>query len=195
MFTMMKIALIGTCLFGTAANAARLSTTVHNYSVPSIQMVQKTEVKEHIGEKKAKSIALKDAGVKEKDTTYLTVHLDVDDGVEIYEVEFMVGNKEYDYDIDAYTGKILSKDFDIEGNNAAAATNGAVTVDKAKEIATANAGFAMSDVQFTKAYEEFDDGYKKIKIEFVVGKTEYEYDIDVATGKIMETSTDSIYDD
>ena len=39
---------------------------------------------------------------------------DWDDGRHIYEVEFYVDRQEYDYDIDASTGTIVSKDYDID---------------------------------------------------------------------------------
>ena len=38
-----------------------------------------------------------------------------DDGRLIYDVDFLVGNKEYDYEIDLYTGEILDIDLDLEG--------------------------------------------------------------------------------
>ena len=34
--------------------------------------------------------------------------MDFDNGIQKYDVEFYYGNKEYDYEIDASTGKILS---------------------------------------------------------------------------------------
>ncbi len=139
--------------------------------------------------------ALKDAGVKQKETTYLYVHLDHEDGAEVYEVEFMVGNKEYDYDIDANTGKILSKDFDIEDIGGTATSEGTITKDEAKEIAVKDAGFTVKDVTFKKVKQEFDDGIEKIKVEFINGDIEYEYEIDAKTGAILEVSTDSVYDD
>ena len=37
----------------------------------------------------------------------MDVELDSDDGRRIYEVDFEVGSKDYEYDIDAYTGKII----------------------------------------------------------------------------------------
>ncbi|MBP3869855.1 MAG: PepSY domain-containing protein, partial [Faecalicoccus sp.] len=150
MFTMMKMVLIGTCLLGAAgAQLSRPSMMMNTEK--QIQTVKQNTSTNYIGEDEAKKIALKDAGVKEKDTTYLNVHLDTDDGAVIYEVEFMVGNKEYDYDINAVSGKIVSKDFDIEGNNTSASTaKGAVTKDQAKEIALKDAGFAAADVTFTK---------------------------------------------
>ena len=69
---------------------------------------------ELIGEDKAADIALKDAGVKKEDATLLTVELDYDDdtGRQEYEVQFHVGTTEYEYNIDALTGKITEKDID-----------------------------------------------------------------------------------
>lgn len=67
-----------------------------------------------ISEEKAKSIALNHAGLKESEVKFLHVELDYDDGVLRYEVDFRQGNYEYDYDIDANTGKILSYDKDID---------------------------------------------------------------------------------
>lgn len=69
---------------------------------------------EKIGEDKAKEIALEHAGLKESDVSHIFVELDFDDGILRYEVDFHQGQYEYDYDIDAKTGKILSYDKDID---------------------------------------------------------------------------------
>ena len=74
----------------------------------------KTPEKDDIGKDKAKEIALEHAGLKEADVTQLFVELDYDDGVLRYEVDFRQGQYEYDYDIDAKTGKILSYDKDFD---------------------------------------------------------------------------------
>ena len=66
----------------------------------------------YIGVEKAKSIALKDAGVS--GATFVKAKLETEDGVKVYDVEFYKANVEYDYEIDAITGKILEKDLDIE---------------------------------------------------------------------------------
>ncbi len=62
----------------------------------------------------AKEIAFKDAGLKEDSVTHIRVQKDYDDGVTVYDVEFYAGTTEYDYEIDASTGEIRSRDFDIE---------------------------------------------------------------------------------
>ena len=70
-----------------------------------------------------------------------------------------------------------------------------IGVDKATEIALADAGLSEDDVTFTKQAPDIDDGVSIYEIEFTSGETKYEYDIEAATGKIFSRDTDSIYDD
>lgn len=70
-----------------------------------------------------------------------------------------------------------------------------IGIDKATEIALEDAGFKESDVKFTKQNPDIDDGVNIYEVEFTSGETKYEYDIDAATGKILDRDTDSIYDD
>jgi uncharacterized membrane protein YkoI len=67
-----------------------------------------------IGEAAAKSAALAHAGISEADAAWLRCVLDRDDGYTLYEVGFRVGYIEYDYDIDALTGNIVSYDREDE---------------------------------------------------------------------------------
>ena len=67
-----------------------------------------------IGIEAAKQIALADAKVALKDVTFIKAELDNEDGRAVYEIEFYSGNLEYDYDIEALSGEIISKDIDIE---------------------------------------------------------------------------------
>ena len=57
---------------------------------------------------------LQRSALKEEDVTFVRSHVDYDDGVMEYEVEFYAGNKEYDYDIDPATEAIRSMDQDCE---------------------------------------------------------------------------------
>lgn len=60
--------------------------------------------------KDAKEAALKHAGLGESQVSDVDVDLDRDNGKLIYEVDFNSGNTEYDYDIDAETGEVISAD-------------------------------------------------------------------------------------
>ena len=69
-----------------------------------------------LNEEGALDIALKHAGVAKSDVSFKKVHLDFDDdlGKTIYDVEFHVGIKEYNYDIDPVSGQIYEFDVDID---------------------------------------------------------------------------------
>jgi len=163
----------------------------------------------YIGVEKAKSIALRDAGVS--GATFVKAKLETEDGVKVYDVEFYKANVEYDYEIDAITGKILEKDLDIENFSIPkkkATTNKQTTkattkskvktstkkaakdigVEKAKSIALKDAG--VSNVKFTKAKVDYENGIKVYDIEFCKGNKEYDYEIEAATGKIRERNVD-----
>ena len=66
---------------------------------------QTTQTKKTLAQ--AKKIALDHAGVKQADARDLEAELDWENGKEIYEVSFEAGGYDYDYEIDAYSGKIL----------------------------------------------------------------------------------------
>lgn len=65
----------------------------------------------NIGVEKAKTIALRGANVGQ--SQLIKAKLDYDDGIYKYDIEFYAGNMEYDYEIEASTGRILEKDIDI----------------------------------------------------------------------------------
>ena len=71
-------------------------------------------IKAAIGAEKAKSIALAHAGLSAGEITEFAIELDHEDGRALYEVEFKGGGFEYDYEIDAMTGKIQKQEKEAE---------------------------------------------------------------------------------
>lgn len=67
---------------------------------------------EDIGRDKAKEIALKHAGLEERNVTDLEIDLDTDAGKKVYEVTFDADGFEYDYDIDVKSGEIVFSERD-----------------------------------------------------------------------------------
>ena len=65
-----------------------------------------------IGETKAVSIAMSNAHVDESLAKNLVCKLDVDDGIKVYEVEFYFNGYEYEYEINAVSGKIIKAEKD-----------------------------------------------------------------------------------
>lgn len=142
----------------------------------------------YITEEAAKAAALDHAGLTEADLQSVWVKLDYEDGRAVYDVEFVQRTDnaatEYDYEIDAQTGTVLTYDFDAE--NYAAATGGTpVTADQAKQIALSHAGVAESDTRSMEMETDRDHGRTVYEFSWKVGWVEYEYDIDADTGAIL----------
>ena len=146
---------------------------------------------DYIGKAKAKEIALDHAGLTYSDVSFVRVELDWDDGQPQYEVEFYAGNKEYDYEINAKTGKITSVDFDIENFTVPSGDTGDyISETKAKEIALDHAGVSSSAATFVQVKLDWDDGRSVYEGEYRVGWTEYDFEIDASTGTVLEWSVD-----
>ncbi len=153
----------------------------------------------YITEEEAKQIALTHAGIAEGDTSFLYVKQDFDDGRAEYDVEFFAGNKEYDYEIDASSGTVLSVDYDAEHHSPSSSsqqssnTSAAGPIDeaKAKEIALNHAGLSEADVTFVRVKMDYDDGRSEYDVEFYQGNSEYDYEIDATTGDILTYDHDA----
>lgn len=147
-----------------------------------------------IGAEKAKEIALQHAGVSASNAVFVKAERERDDGRLTYDVDFYAGNKEYDYEILASNGTILSYDADIEGyripSSTSTSSSGYIGVERAKEIALQHAGLSSSGVNFDKAELDHDDGRAEYEIEFHHNFREYEYTIDAASGTILEAERD-----
>lgn len=164
--------------------------------------VQQTKQAEYLGVDAAKAIALAAADITESDAVFTTAELEEKNGLSYYEIDFTVGGQEYDYDIDAISGKIIenqTKAVDDTAANAAttanttnAASDGQVTLEEAKEIALNHAGLTADGVTFIKGKLERDDGREKYEIEFYTSDfKEYDYEIDPQTGEILSYDYDA----
>ena len=155
----------------------------------------------YISADRAKQIALNDAGVKEANAVFLRANLDWDDGRMKYEVEFYSGTTEYDYDIDAVTGAILSSDRELEnfqiwnngtsrpsGNGSNSSSGDYITAERAQQIALAE---TPSGSTVVKCQFDWDDGRAQYEVEIRNGWTEYEFEIDAVTGTIFSRDIDN----
>ena len=66
-----------------------------------------------------------------------------------------------------------------------------ISVDQAKKTALDHAGLSESEVRFSSAKLENDDGKYEYDIEFYKDQTEYEYEIDAITGEIINYDAES----
>ncbi|MDE7288608.1 MAG: PepSY domain-containing protein [Oscillospiraceae bacterium] len=67
-----------------------------------------------------------------------------------------------------------------------------ITAEEAKSAALKHAGFTASEVTFTKAELDYDDGIAEYDIEFNSALNEYEYEINAATGMVIKYSKEAL---
>ena len=192
----MGVATVACLLFAAGATGVPYYGSVGTKAVGVAKKANKSNKAnkaKKISADKAKKIALGDAKLAEKDVTFVKVELEFEDNRLVYDVEFYSGNVEYDYDIDAVSGAIVSADRDIENyvipaQPSAEAQASEISVEKAKQIALSHAG--VGSARFTKAKIDYENGVKVYEIEFKVGNMEYEYDINVVNGAIVSSSAE-----
>lgn len=189
----MGVATVACLLFAAGVTGVPYYGSVGTEAVGVAKKVNKANKTKKISADKAKKIALGDAKLAEKDVTFVKVELELENNRLVYDVEFYSGNVEYDYDIDAVSGAIVSADKDIENyvipaQPSTEAKASEISVEKAKQIALSHAG--VSSARFTKAKIDYENGVKVYEIEFKVGNMEYEYDINVVNGAIVSSSAE-----
>ena len=145
----------------------------------------------------AKNAAFTKAGITSSQATLVKVEYDAndDDHGQVYDVEFQANGYKYSYEIDANDGSILEiKKKKLKVKKKVTDSSTYIGAAAAKSIALKHAGLKSSAVQFTKAKLTTDDGIKIYDVEFYSGDTEYDYEINATTGKIIEFSSEPIDD-
>ena len=191
----MGVATVACLLFAAGVTGVPYYGSVGGEAIAVAKKANKSNKAKKISTDKAKKIALGDAKLAEKDVTFVKVELEFENNRLVYDVEFYSGNVEYDYDIDAVSGAIVSSDRDIENYSIPAqqttvAPAADIGVEKAKEIALAHAGLSNDKVSFVKAQLDNEDGVKVYDVEFYSGNVEYDYEISVADGTIISADQD-----
>lgn len=155
----------------------------------------------YIGVDAAKNMATTAAQVDATNATFTTASLDERDGTVYYEVDFTAGGTDYRYAIDAMTGAVIesnsaaSQAGGTSGTSGTAVTTQTGSVDeaRAKQIALDHAGVSESDTNFLMAKQDYENGVAVYEVEFYVAATgtEYDYEIDAATGEIRSFDYDA----
>lgn len=154
----------------------------------------------------AESIALKDAGVTAKEATGMRTHSDRDDGRNYFDVQFAVKDGQsttlYEYDIDAKSGTVISKEKEQKGGAVAQQnTNtttqtpnqqaaGEITADEAKQIALQHAGVNEGDTLYVDVEYDREGTGNEWSVDFETTTTEYDYEISAADGSILKSSNE-----
>ena len=148
-----------------------------------------------IGRDAAAYAAEQYAGTTASDSVTAEVDSELDESPAHYEVELHTAWGEFEYLVDAYTGKVLSGQKDLlatapAGDEAAKPTAPSGGADighaKAKSIALNHAGVSENKAYDMEIELDDEDGTLVYEVEFKSGGMEYSYEINAATGAILE---------
>lgn len=192
-------AVTGVVIDSKATEATSIENTVTQNQQSNTSVQQGTNnASGIITENDAKEIALNHAGLKNEDVTFIKTGLERDDGVQKYEIEFYSSNyEEYDYEINAVTGEILSYDYDAEhfsGSNQdnSQSNKSEISADEAKNIALSQVpGATLENIHEFEV--DYDDGRLEYEGKIYYSETEYEFSIDGYSGAIRSWESESIY--
>ena len=153
-----------------------------------------------IGMDAARTAAEEYAGTTALDSVTAEVDSELDESLAHYEVELHTAWGEFEYLVDAYTGKVLSgqkdllttastpnettKPSDQKPDPSGTAQN--IGYAKAKSIALNHAGVSENEAYDMDIELDNEDGILVYEVEFKSGNMEYDYEINAATGAILK---------
>ena len=152
-----------------------------------------------IGKDAAAYAAEQYAGTAALDSVTAEVDSELDESPAHYEVELHTAWGEFEYLVDAYTGKVLSGQKDLlatapAGDEMAKPTAPSGGADighaKAKSIALNHAGVSENEAYDMEIELDDEDGTLVYEVEFKSGNMEYSYEINAATGAILKHETE-----
>lgn len=164
------------------------------------QTTQRSAQMNYIGAEAAKNMATTDAQVQASDAVFTQASLSEKNGTMYYDVEFTAGDMAYTYAIDALTGAVIeSNSSAVQAGDTSTTTQtggaqgGSIDEAAAKQIALDHAGVSEGDTAFLMSKSDYDDGVAVYDVEFYVASTntEYDYEIDAATGEIRSYDYDA----
>ncbi len=174
-----------------SVNEIALIASSKNLTTPSVSQTGSASDKAYIGRDAALAAACAHAGVALSDAAGAEVKFDCDHGLMVYEVEFYAGTSEYEYDVNALTGAVVNHKAEHHGTHSSTAGAGSAAYigeAAAKTAALAHAGVSERDTSYLHCWMEYDDGLPECyAVEFLVGSTEYEYEIDLYTGGVCKS--------
>ena len=148
-----------------------------------------------IGKEAAACAAEQYAGTTALDSVTAEIDSELDESPAHYEVELHTAWGEFEYLVDAYTGKVLSGQKDLlatapTGDETAKPTAPSGGADighaKAKSIALHHAGVSENKAYDMEIELDDEDGTLVYEVEFKSGNMEYSYEINAATGAILK---------
>ena len=146
-----------------------------------------------IGKDAAAYAAEQYAGTTALNSVTAEVDSELDEFPAHYEVELHTAWGEFEYLVDAYTGKVLSGQKDllttasvVDKTAKPTAPTGDIGYAKAKSVALNHAGVSEGKAYDMDIELDDEDGTLVYEVEFKSGNMEYSYEINAATGAILK---------
>ena len=165
----------------------------------NVESIGTASASAYIGDQAAKDAAFKHAGVKETDVIRVRCGMDWENGMMVYEVDFDAAVFEYEYEINAKTGDVVSFDKEADDDFRAApsvqpGTTGTSVAPAqtyigdaaAKAAALKHAGVNESDVYAISCEPDHEHGLVIYDVDFKANGFEYDYDINALTGEVVK---------
>ena len=132
----------------------------------------------------AKAIALDHAGVAEAGLIAVIVTEERDDGMDLYQVDFYTAEKDFEYEIEKTSGRIMSIDTDLNDLSWSTPSGASFTKEQAVDAVLAKVPGSTQDNLRMKA--ERDDGRTVYEGEVIVSDRKYDFEIDAQDGAFLE---------
>lgn len=161
---------------------------------------------EYIEPETAVSAALKHAKVSEKDADVYKARIEELRGTSVYIIGFTAGDADYEYEINALTGKVegwerlrsgetetAAEDTSVSENNGTGSAAGSnlpelIDVQAAKLTVYSHAGIAEKDAHSVKSALRLDGLKLVYEIQFSADKYDYDYTVDAVSGDIVSSA-------
>ena len=160
---------------------------------------------EYIDPETAVSAALKHAKVSEKDADVYKARIEELRGTSVYIIGFTAGDADYEYEINALTGKVegwerlrsgaaeaSAEAASVPESSTSTATGSnlpeLIDVQAAKLAAYSHAGITEKDAQSVKTALKLDGLKLVYEIQFTANKYDYDYTVDAVSGDIISSA-------
>lgn len=161
---------------------AALDAGLESYSAASAALVG------YIGEETALENALALAGSDAQGALVAKNVLERENGIPVYDIEFVADGYAYEIHIDAASGEALKFEKEARSNAGGNAQQSLIGTEEAKQIALDRAGLTAGEISNFKLQMDSENGRATYEMKFRSGYTEYECEIDAATGELLKAA-------
>lgn len=148
----------------------------------------------------AKEKALAQSGEAAEDATFVKESFEYENGTPVYETEFHTTDyKKYKYEFNGSTGAVISWEYDgwtwlAAKENPEARADAISGTEAARAAALKMAKLNPADVTWGKVKRDHEDGRLVYEGEFYYNSLKYEFELDGATGVMLDWEVESIYE-